>query len=218
MNIIEAIDLYRFYHTGEEETLALRGVSFHIQPGELVALTGPSGSGKSTMLACLAGLDEPDGGCVTLMGQRITRKSELERARIRAISIGIMLQAGNLFDHLSLENNIRLQMKLAMNSNEKRVTELLEQVGLVKRRHAFPGQVSGGEAARAAIAVALANQPKVLMADEPTSEVDLETEMQILTMFDDFRSRGGAAIIATHSQTLAACADRTVRLVDGRVV
>ncbi len=99
MNIIEAFDLYKFYHAREEETLALRGVSIQVEPGEMVAVIGPSGSGKSTLLACLAGIDEPDGGYVTVSGRRITRYPEAERATLRAVEIGIMMQSGNLFEN-----------------------------------------------------------------------------------------------------------------------
>src|SRR4051812_36024700 len=112
MRVLEAFDIYRFYHTGEEETLALRGVSLHADEGEIVVVMGPSGSGKSTLLACLAGLDEPDGGHVELMGERLTRRPEATRAAMRAASIGILLQSGNLFEHLSVEDNARLQMRL----------------------------------------------------------------------------------------------------------
>src|SRR4030088_263589 len=109
---IEAHDLYRFYHAGEDETLALRGVSFHVDLGETVALVGPSGSGKSTLLACLAGLDEPDGGYVMLRGKRLTRRPEAERAARRAAQVGVLLQSGNLLDHLSVADNVALTMHL----------------------------------------------------------------------------------------------------------
>lgn len=218
MPILEAFDLYRFFHADEEETLALRGINLSLDEKEIVAVMGPSGSGKSTMLACLSGLDEPDGGYVQLLGQRITRRPEGVRAALRACEIGIVLQADNLFSHLSVEDNIRLQMKLGGNVNEKRLSELLDSVGLSKRRHAYPYQISGGEAARAALAVALANDPKLLLADEPTSEVDAETEKHILQLIKSHRDRGGTALIATHSKALAAHADRIVQLVDGRVV
>ncbi|MDQ6833560.1 MAG: ABC transporter ATP-binding protein [Chloroflexota bacterium] len=217
MPILEAVDLYRFYHAGEEETLALRGVSMRLDAGEMVAVMGPSGSGKSTLLACLAGLDEPDGGHVELMRQRLTRRPEPERAALRASHIGILLQSGNLFDHLSVADNVRVQMRLAHNSDEKRLDNLLASVGLSGRRHALPTQLSGGEAARAGLAVALAASPPVLLADEPTGEVDAETEQEILRLFAQRSRDGGATLVVTHSEALAANADRIVRLRDGRI-
>lgn len=218
MRIIGAFDLYRFYHAGEEETLALRGVSMHADEGEIVAIMGPSGSGKSTLLNCLAGLDEPDGGYVQLIDKRLTRRSEKERAAVRASTIGIMLQSGNLFNHLTVEGNIRLQMQLAAKSNEHRLSELIDLVGLSSRRAARPTQISGGEAARASLALALANEPKVLLADEPTGEVDSTTEQLIVHLLESYRDNGGTAIIATHSDALAQYANRVIRLLDGRVI
>lgn len=218
MRVLEAFDIYRFYHAGEEETLALRGVSIHVTAGEIVAVQGPSGSGKSTLLACLCGLDEPDGGYVTILGERITRRPEAERAVVRASKIGIMLQSGNLFDHLSVEDNIRLQMFLAGRVNTAHIEALIDLVGLNHRRHARPSHISGGEASRAALAVAMAAEPKVLLADEPTGEVDAETEKQILHLLDDYRKNGGAVLVVTHSKAVAASANRTIRLLDGRVV
>jgi putative ABC transport system ATP-binding protein len=218
MRVLEAFDIYRFYHAGEEETLALRGVSIHVAAGEIVAVQGPSGSGKSTLLACLCGLDEPDGGYVTVLGKRITRRPEAERAKLRAREIGIMLQSGNLLDHLSVEDNIRLQMFLAGRVNNQRLDELIDRVGLNQRRHARPAHISGGEAARAGLAVALAAEPKVLLADEPTGEVDAETEKRILHFLDAYRKNGGAILVVTHSNAVAMYANRTIHLFDGRVV
>jgi putative ABC transport system ATP-binding protein len=218
MAVLEAFDIYRFYHAGEEETLALRGVSIHVEAGEMVAVQGPSGSGKSTLLACLSGLDEPDAGYVTVLGERITRRPEAERAAVRACKIGIMLQSGNLFDHLSVEDNIRLQMLLAGRVNYLHLDELIDLVGLSHRRHARPAQISGGEAARAALAVALAAEPKVLLADEPTGEVDGETEKQILQLLDAYRKNGGASLVVTHSKAVATYANHTLHLFDGRIV
>lgn len=215
--IIQAFDLYRFYHTGKHETLALRGVSIHVDEGEIVAVMGPSGSGKSTLLACLSGLDEPDGGYVEVLGRRLTRRSEPDRAAMRAANIGILLQSGNLFDHLTVEENILLQMNLAHKLDRHKLDGLLDMVGLTERRHARPSQLSGGEAARAGLAVALAASPKMLLADEPTGEVDAATEEQLLLIFEARRKAGDATLIATHSDELAARADRIVRLKDGRV-
>lgn len=218
MNALEAYDLYRFYHAGEEETLALRGVSLSLAEGEIVAVMGPSGSGKSTLLACLSGLDEPDGGHVELAGERLTRRPEAVRAAMRAASIGILLQSANLFEHLSVEDNVRFQMRLSKSGVDgRRVGELIEMVGLGERRRARPSQLSGGEAARAGLATALAADPRVLLADEPTGEVDEGTEAGILSIFEARRRAGMATLLATHSEVLAARADRIVRLADGRI-
>jgi putative ABC transport system ATP-binding protein len=218
MYVLEAFDLYRFYHAGEEETLALRGVSLQVAAGEIVVVMGPSGSGKSTLLSCLAGLDEPDGGYVVLRGKRLTRRSEAERAARRATEMGILLQSGNLFDHLSVTENILLQMQLAHRVDKQRLRLLLEQVGLQARSSAYPGQLSGGETTRAALAVALAVAPTILLADEPTGEVDAETEHDLLRLFELRRTAGDATLIVTHSDALASSADRVMHLVDGRVL
>lgn len=218
MPVIEAFDIYRFYHTREEETLALRGVSIHVDRGETVVVMGASGSGKSTLLTCLCGLDEPDGGYVELMGKRLTRRPEVERAKMRATEIGILLQSSNLFEYLSVEDNVRLKMHLARKVDEQQLKELINWVGLYSRRKARPSQLSGGEAARAGLAVALATSPSLLLADEPTGEVDAHTERQLLNLLAVRRQQGGATLIATHSNVLAAHADRVVQLQDGRVI
>lgn len=215
---IEARELYRFYHVDDDETLALRGVSMAVDPGESVAVVGPSGSGKSTLMACLAGLDEPDGGFVFLNGERLTRRDERTRTTMRARSIGLLLQSGNLFDHLTVEQNIRLKMHFAGLHDPARIEEVLHLVGISERRHAYPTELSGGEASRAGLAVALAARPSVLLADEPTGEVDGATEQRILALFDEHRRSGGASLIVSHSDAVARHADRVVRLQDGRIV
>ena len=218
MTGLEAFELYRFFHTRESETLALRGVSLSVEAGEMVALLGASGSGKSTLLACLAGLDEPDGGHVEVFGERLSRRPEAQRARRRAEAIGILMQAGNLLPTLTLIGNIDLSMRLAGRRDVARRERLLSQLGLSQHGDARPAQLSGGELARAGLAVALANAPRVLMADEPTGEVDAGTEAQILDVFDEQRTAGAAILIATHSETLAAHADRVLKMRDGRIV
>lgn len=215
---LEARELYRFFHIGDDETQALRGVSMHVSAGESVAVVGPSGSGKSTLMACLAGLDEPDGGFVFVNGERITRRGDSARAAMRAKSIGILLQSGNLFDHLTVDQNVRLKMRLAGRHDSQRVGEVLEMVGIEHRRHAYPNQLSGGEASRAGLAVALGPKPSVLLADEPTGEVDSETEKRILAIFDEHRTNGGASLIVSHSAAIAAHADRMIHLRDGKIV
>lgn len=215
--VLQVRDLYRFYHSGEDETLALRGVSLEVEYGETVAIMGPSGSGKSTLLSCVAGLDEPDGGYVCVAGSRLTRRSEATRAQLRARHFGIMLQSQNLLPEISLEDNIRLQLRLAGKREDSRIRELLCDVGLDHRRTSRPSQLSGGEAARGALAVALAADPEVVLADEPTGEVDAPTEQRILELLSARRESGGATLLATHSHALASRADRIIRLRDGRI-
>lgn len=215
--LLDVTELYRFYHVGDEETAALRGVSFTVGVGELVALVGPSGSGKSTLISCIAGLDEPDGGVVRINGERMTRRSEKTRAKLRALHLGVMMQSGNLFHHLTVTENIRLRMMLAGRRDEARVQFLVSTVGLAQRSDNVPTHLSGGETARAGLAVALAAEPSILIADEPTAEVDEETEASLLALFEMRRSAGLASLIATHSEQLARRADRVIRLEDGRI-
>jgi putative ABC transport system ATP-binding protein len=218
--VLEANDLYRFYHAGDDETFALRGVSLTVATGEILAVVGPSGSGKSTLLACLAGLDEPDGGSVRVAGARITRRPEAQRAGLRARWIGVLQQSGNLLDHLSVANNVRAARALVRTTDQPQasIASLLADVGLAERAHARPATLSGGEAARAGLAVALANDPLLLLADEPTGEVDEANEQLILDLLRRRADAGQAVVIVTHSTRAALEADRTVHLNDGRLV
>ncbi|MEU8975366.1 ABC transporter ATP-binding protein [Streptomyces monashensis] len=216
--VLTARELYRFYRAGEEETLALRGVSLRVSRGETLAVVGPSGSGKSTLLACLAGLDEPSGGEVRVGGVRISHRPETERARMRARHIGVLLQTRNLLPHMSIRDNIRLAQRAAARRPVASAQELLAQVDLAERARALPRQLSGGELARAGLAVALANSPDVLLADEPTGELDGTTEQVVLTLLRDRAARGCAVLIVTHSAEAVCAADRVIGLEDGRTV
>ena len=216
--VLEARELYRFYHAGPEETLALRGVSVAVKAGEIVAVVGPSGSGKSTLLACLAGLDEPDGGTVTVAGEVMTRRSEAERAGLRARRIGMLFQSANLLEAFTVDGNVGLAQRLAGNPDGQRRAALLADLGLAARSGAYPAELSGGEAARAGLAVALANDPPVILADEPTGEVDGAAEASVLSLLRARADAGAAIVVVTHSPAVAAAADRTVALFDGRVV
>ncbi|MER5547239.1 ABC transporter ATP-binding protein [Streptomyces sp. NPDC002589] len=216
--VLSARELYRFYRAGEEETLALRGVSLRVRRGETVAVVGPSGSGKSTLLACLAGLDEPSGGEVRVDGVRISHRPETERARLRARHIGVLLQTRNLLPHMSLRDNIHLAQQAAAGRPAVSAKKLLGQVDLAGRDHALPRQLSGGELARAGLAVALANSPDILLADEPTGELDGETEQVVLALLHDRAARGCAVLIVTHSAAAVRVADRVIGLEDGRTV
>ncbi|MEU3403012.1 ATP-binding cassette domain-containing protein [Streptomyces sp. NPDC006670] len=217
---LDARELYRFYRAGEEETLALRGVSVTVARGELVAVVGPSGSGKSTLLSCLAGLDEPEGGVVRVAGERISHRPEAERARVRARRIGILLQTENLIAHLDVARNIRLARTAVghRNGGGPSVEALLDQVGLLGRARSLPRELAGGELARAGLAVALANDPDLLLADEPTGELDGSTEQRVL---DLLRARGRdgrrGVLLVTHSTAAVRGADRVLTLRDGRI-
>jgi putative ABC transport system ATP-binding protein len=215
---IAALDLYRFFHARDDETRALRGISFSVAPGEFVALVGPSGSGKSTLLACLAGLDVPDGGQVELLGERVARLTERERAARRSRHIGVLMQSRNLVPGLNVEENVSLPLFMARQADDGRILRLLETVGMSSRRWALPGELSGGEAARAGLAVALVRDPRLILADEPTAEVDSETEDRVLTMLRGRCLAGGAAIIATHSLPVANAATRVIKIADGRII
>ena len=214
---LEARDLFRFFRAGEEETLALRGVSLTVQPGEIVAVVGPSGSGKSTLLGCLAGLDEPAGGTVWIDGERISHRSEAERAAVRARSVGVLFQVGNLIEHLTVTENVALAQRLST-GDAPHPQLVIDRVGLSARSQAYPSQLSGGEAARAGLAVALANNPKVLLADEPTGELDGETEQRLLALVRTHADAGCGVLLVTHSPDVVAIADRVVTLSDGQVV
>ncbi|MEU6223796.1 ABC transporter ATP-binding protein [Streptomyces sp. NPDC047042] len=214
--VLAARELYRFYRAGEEETLALRGVSLRVRGGETVAVVGPSGAGKSTLLACLAGLDEPSGGEVRVAGVRISHRPEAERARLRARHVGVLLQSRNLLPHLAVRDNIRLAQHAVRSRPAVKAEALLEQVGLGRRAGALPRQLSGGELARAGLAVALANSPAVLLADEPTGELDGGTEELVLRMLRDRAADGCAVLIVTHSPEAVHGSDRVITLDDGR--
>ena len=216
--VLEARNLYRFFRAGDEETLALRGVSLTVQAGSTVAVLGPSGSGKSTLLNCLAGLDEPAGGTVLVRGERLSHRPETERARIRAHRIGVLLQTGNLLQHLDVRGNVRVaQLARGTDAPPRRVDDLLDEVGLSARRHAYPTELSGGELARVGLAVALANDPDVVLADEPTGELDGDTEQQVLQLLADHTRRGAGLVVVTHSLAVARIADRIVTLTDGQI-
>jgi putative ABC transport system ATP-binding protein len=217
MPVLEAHELYRFFHAGDDETFALRGVSLDVEAGEILAIVGPSGSGKSTLLACLAGLDEPDGGHVVVAGERLTRRPERARAELRARWIGMLSQTSNLIEHLTLAQNVAVANTLAEGSGRARRSDPIAAVGLTNRASAWPATLSGGESARAALAVALANDPPVLLADEPTGEIDAANENIVLALLRERAEAGGAVVVVTHSDVVAEAADRVVHLRDGRV-
>jgi putative ABC transport system ATP-binding protein len=215
--VLAGDDLYRFFHAGDDEVLALKGVSIEVAAGEVV-INGPSGSGKSTLLACLAGLDEPDGGTVRVAGHTITRRPESGRAALRARFVGMLFQSWNLIGHLSVEDNLRLAQRLAGVDAPARRSALLERLGLRGRGRALPAELSGGETVRAGLATALVNEPAVLIADEPTAEIDGASERAVLEVLREELAAGRALLVATHSDAVVGAATRVVRLEDGRAV
>ncbi len=217
MALLEARNLYRFFHAAGSETVALRDVSLSLERGETVCVVGPSGSGKSTLLNCLSGLDDPDGGAVSINRVLMSRQPEAWRTKLRAEWFGILLQGGNLVAHLTVAENIQLAVSLSRRSHEARVADTLRSVGLEGRDAAYPEQLSGGEGARAALAAALAADPPILIADEPTAEVDQETELGLIARFEQRRLTGKATLIATHSAAVARRADRVIVLRDGQI-
>jgi len=220
--VIEASGLYHIYREAEVETVALRGAELALAAGSWTSVIGPSGSGKSTLLHVLAGLLEPSGGSVRLDGEDLTRLSPPERARRRRRDIGVVLQRDNLHPLLDVEGNVALPLRLdgrPLREVRARVEGLLEEVGLLDRRRHRPAQLSGGEAQRAAVAVALAPLPRVLLADEPTGELDDASAAGVLELLETHRGREGSAILTvTHNPRVAERADRRLVMRDGLVV
>lgn len=212
---LEARGLHRFYRRGETEVAALLDVTLGCAAGETVAVTGPSGSGKSTLLGLLAGLDDPDGGSVHVAGERLSHLSAAAGARVRARHIGILTQSAGLFGHLSLVDNVRFaaSFRPAIGPSPE---ELLEGLGLSDVRRSTVRTLSGGETARAGLAVALVGAPVLLLADEPTAEISNEEEALMLDLLKRWRPASGATVIVTHSAAVASRADRIINLVDGR--
>jgi ABC-type lipoprotein export system ATPase subunit len=218
---VEARGLYQIYRETEVETVALRGAELVLEPASWTSLMGPSGSGKSTLIHVLAGLIEPSGGSVMIDGEDITRLSAPERAQRRRRSIGVVLQRDNLHPLLDVAGNVALPLRLDGRSAgevKARVDELLRQVGLVDRRRHRVGQLSGGEAQRAALALAVAPKPRLLLTDEPTGELDEATAVGVLDLLDELRRAGTAVLTVTHNHQVADRADRRLTMRDGEVV
>jgi putative ABC transport system ATP-binding protein len=219
LKVALAKDLFRFYRSETEEVVALRGVCLEVDRAEIVAVLGPSGSGKSTLLACLAGLEDPDGGAVWIAGDKISHRTERQKAGIRARSVGMVFQERNLIEHLTVAQNVMLAARLAgMPGRHSGVMETLGKLGMADRASWYPSELSGGEAARAGLAAAIVKRPPILMADEPTAEVGTAMEQDVLNLIKQLQHDGTSAILVTHSRQVAAIADRTVHLVDGRLV
>jgi putative ABC transport system ATP-binding protein len=217
MEAVELEDLYKIYKEGEIETVALRGASLVVRRGEFVAISGRSGAGKSTLLGIIGGLALPSAGHVRIYGTDIAKMNEAQRAQVRRQRIGIVYQADNLIPFLSAQENVMLPMKLAgIQDGARAARTLLGEVGLSARLRHRPGMLSGGERQRVAIAVALANSPQLLLADELTGELDSATASAVMDLLAALNSqRKLTLLVVTHNQSVAARAGRLVRMTDG---
>jgi ABC-type lipoprotein export system ATPase subunit len=219
---MEARGLYHIYREHDVETIALRGAELTLEPSTWTSVMGPSGSGKSTLVYVLAGLVAPSGGAVVVDGEDLTRLPPPARARWRRQRVGVVLQRDNLHPLLDVAENIELPLRLGGRGRTQiraRVDRLLDEVGLAERRRHRPGQLSGGEGQRAAIAVALAPHPQVLLADEPTGELDEATAAGVLDLLANLKAREGASILTvTHNPRIAERADRRLVMRDGEIL
>lgn len=217
--MIDCENLVKIYKVSDLEVVALQGLDLHVDTGELMAIIGNSGSGKSTLLNMLGGLDRPTAGSLIIDGKDLLKITEKELVRYKRESVGFVWQnnARNLIPYLTAQENVELPILLQGRRKRERAIELLEAVGLSHRRNNRLNQLSGGEQQRVAIAIGLANQPKLLLADEPTGSVDTRMANQIVDLFRDLtRSMGLTVVIVTHDELLANKVDRVVAIRDGK--
>jgi putative ABC transport system ATP-binding protein len=218
--VLQAKEITRVYSNNGSEVNALRGVDLEVHSGELVAVMGPSGCGKSTLLHILGGLDSPTAGEVYLDGQRVDNMPEARKAVLRRKQVGFVFQAFNLIENLSVGDNVELPALVAGLSPgqaRKRSEGLLSSLGVSGRVHGVPAQLSGGEKQRVALARALVNQPAVLLADEPTGNLDSKTTLDVLRLLRQTHEQGQTILMVTHDPNVASIAERVVFMRDGRI-
>ena len=220
--LIEIKNLYKDYQTGAGSVRILNDVSLNVNAGEFVAVVGPSGSGKSTLINMLTGIDRPTRGTIAVAGTRVDAMSENAMARWRGRNIGVIFQFFQLLPTLTILENVMLPMDFCrtypLRERKDRALHLLDQVGMTEQAHKLPSAVSGGQQQRAAIARALANDPPLIVGDEPTGNLDSKTADQVFKMFGDLTRQGKTLVMVTHDRELAARIPRVVRVQDGRVV
>ena len=219
--MIQVENIVKSFSTEEVVTIALNGVSMEVKEGEFVAIMGPSGCGKSTLLNILGLLDNPNGGTYRLDGVEVARMKETDRTKLRRGRIGFVFQSFNLIDELTVEENIDLQLKylnLPKAERKVRVLEILRQVNMSHRAKHYPQQLSGGQQQRVAIARAVVGKPRIILADEPTGNLDSKHGKEIMELLTQLNAEGTTIVMVTHSQRDAAYAHRTINLLDGEVV
>ena len=219
--MIRIENITKTFRTEEVETMALNGVDMEVREGEFVAIMGPSGCGKSTLLNILGLLDNPDGGTYMLDGEEVANMKERERTRLRKGRIGFVFQSFNLIDELTVEENVELQLKyldVPKSERKQRVLDILRRVNMSHRAKHYPQQLSGGQQQRVAIARALVSNPKLILADEPTGNLDSKNGQDVMNLLKELNQEGTTIIMVTHSQHDAAFATRTICLFDGKIV
>ena len=218
--MIQLKDVCKYYQVGDDKVRALDHASLHIKPHEFVSIIGPSGSGKSTLMNIIGCLDVADAGEYLLDGLPIEAYSESELARIRNQKIGFVFQSFNLIPKLSAEENVELPLiyqKVKKSERQQRVKEALERVGLSHRAKHLPTELSGGQQQRVAVARALVTNPSLILADEPTGNLDSKTTREIMDMFHDLHEQGNTIVLITHDNDIAKQAARVIHILDGRI-
>lgn len=219
--MIKTVDLVKIFRTDEVETTALNKVNLEIKAGEFAAIMGPSGCGKSTLLNILGLLDNPSSGQFFFNGEDVSLFNERQRTNLRKNNIGFIFQSFNLIDELTVYENIELPLlyqKIPASQRKKMVEEILEKMGMAHRRKHFPQQLSGGQQQRVAISRAVVGNPKLILADEPTGNLDSANGMEVMELISKLNREGTSIIMVTHSSTDASHAKRIIRLFDGQIL
>lgn len=219
--MIKVTNLSKIFRTEEIETTALNNVSFEISEGEFVAIMGPSGCGKSTLLNILGLLDNPTEGSYELLGKEMSKLKESERTKFRKGKLGFVFQSFNLIDELNVFENVELPLKylnIGASERKRRVNEILKRMSISNRAKHYPQQLSGGQQQRVAIARAVVSNPKLILADEPTGNLDSKNGKEVMNLLCELNSEGTTIVMVTHSQKDASMAQRIINLFDGRIV